>query len=334
MILHAAKRLMATSVHTTVVNQSYEELRETNRLLAASEAQYRELAASLEKRVEERSAELKRAHAVLLQQEKMASVGQLAAGVAHEINNPLGFIRSNIQTFGRYADNLGEMLLFFRGMTDLPAPQRRTAEEHWRRLKIEVILGDIGELVEQSLEGAERITKIVAGLKGFSHIDEAGERLIEVNAELDRTLEVLSAEIGKRGAVVSRDYQGAPVVFGSPGLLCQAFLSIIMNALESREQGAAVAIRTHGRGAGAVVVEVADNGRGVPEDLRTRIFEPFFTTKPVGAGTGMGLSIAYEIITGLGGTLQVSGRQGGGSVFSITLPAAGKDGGGRCGALR
>src|SRR6266568_2978195 len=179
-IANNLKRMLTTEVHTAVVNQSYEDLVETNRRLAESEAQYRELAGELEKMVEERTSELKLAHARLLQQEKMASIGQLAAGMAHEINNPLGFITSNLNTLHKYAQRLMEMLELYRTMigNDVAvAAVAAAAQQKWQKLKLDLVCADISVLIGQSLEGADRVGKIVADLKGFSHIDELAEAM-------------------------------------------------------------------------------------------------------------------------------------------------------------
>ena len=322
MIIHTnLKRMLTTEAHTTIVNQSYEELLETNRKLSISEGKYRELAESLERKVQERTEELRRAHARMLQQEKMASVGQLAAGVAHEINNPLGFISSNINTLKRYITRFREMIDFYHTVisgSEITDKIRGLAQQKQKDLKIDFIVSDIDELIKQSLEGAERVKKIVSDLKAFSHIDEGEEAVVDINTEIDKTLNVLSHEIPK-GAEIIKDYHDLPGFVCNPALICQVFLNIVLNALQAGTGTLRLVISTdiqHNN----IMIKFSDNGRGIPDNIKNRIFEPFYTTKDIGKGTGMGLTVAYEVITAYGGTIEVESRQGEGSTFIIHLP--------------
>lgn len=319
------KRMLTTEIHTTVVNQSYEELLETNRKLAASEARYRELAKSLEIKVEERTTELKKAMARLLQQEKLASVGQLAAGIAHEINNPMGFVTSNIRTMQKYAGRFVEMLQFARNLffgDRAGSPEGRLFAEKWRQLKLDLILADMDELVSQSLGGAERVKQIVADLKGFSHIDDLGETMADLNTEIDRVLSILVRVIPP-GTEIVREYGPIPELSCRAGELCQVFLNVIMNACQARSEGLRLAIRTVLEG-DTIAITIADNGPGIPTELLNRIFEPFFTTKPVGKGMGMGLAVAHEVVTAHGGTVEAGSPPEGGACFVVKLPLAGR----------
>lgn len=326
MILHTnLKRMLTTETHTTVVNKSYEELLEINRKLSISESRYRELAENLEKKVQERTEELRRAHARMLQQEKMAAIGQLAAGVAHEINNPLGFISSNINTFSKYVSRLKDMVAFYKASLDdsrVPESVRKSSRQKWEELKLDFISSDIEELIKQSLEGTERVKKIVSDLKGFSHIDEGTEAVIDINTEIDRTLNVLTHEIPE-GTEIIKDYNPLPGFKCNPALVCQVFLNIILNAIQARKLTLKLFIST-GYNKSRIVIRFSDNGRGIPEEIRSRIFEPFYTTKDVGKGTGMGLTAAYETITAYGGTIEVESRPEEGATFTITLPVKGE----------
>lgn len=316
------KRILTTETHTTVVNSSYEELLETNRRLALSEAKYRELAENLEKKVIKRTEDLKRTYGRLLQREKMASVGQLAAGVAHEINNPLGFIVSNLHTLGKYVGRYREMLECYRAAfedTGVTVRAKELPRRKWRELRLDFITGDSEELIGQCLFGAERVRKIVSDLKGFSHIEDGDEMPVELHVELDRTLNVLAHEIPQDAQII-RDYRPVPVFVCNPALLCQVFLNLVLNALEARPAGLRLTIRTD-QVEDSVLVSFSDNGPGIPGEIIDRIFEPFFTTKDVGQGTGMGLTVAYEVITGYGGTIEVENRPGQGATFTVQLPA-------------
>ncbi len=316
------RRILTTETHTTVVNSSYEELLETNRRLAASEAKYRELAENLEKKVLVRTEDLKRTYRKLLQREKMASVGQLAAGVAHEINNPLGFIVSNLHTLRKYVARYREMMECYRAAFKNAGATVQAGElpqRKWRELRLDFITGDTEELIGQCLYGAERVKKIVSDLKGFSHIEDAEEKPVELHDEIDRTLNVLAHEIPKDAQII-RDYRPVPVFVCNPALLCQVFLNIILNALEARQAGLRLTICTDAV-EDKLLVRFSDNGPGISGEVMDRIFEPFFTTKDVGKGTGMGLTVAYEVITGYGGTIEAENKPGQGATFTIQLPA-------------
>lgn len=322
MLVHSnLKRMLTAETHTTVVNQSYEELLGTNRMLSISEARYRELAENLELKVRERTEELRRAHVRMLQQEKMASVGQLAAGLAHEINNPLGFISSNIHTLVKYITRFKEMFGFYRAAIDggsLTEDIKRQSHKKWDELKLDFVSTDIDELIRQSIAGVERVKKIVSDLKGFSHIDDGEEAVIDINAEIDRTLDVLVHEIPADTEIL-KDYSTLPGFRCNPGLVCQAFLNIILNAIQARRGQLRLVISTQNRD-NKIEVRFSDNGCGIPDNIRNRIFEPFYTTKEVGKGTGMGLTVAYEIIKSYHGTIELESWPDKGTTVIIILP--------------
>jgi two-component system, NtrC family, sensor kinase len=315
------KRVLTTEIHTGVVHSSYQALVQINSELAASEARYRELAEELEQRVKERTAELKRAHGHLLQQEKMAAIGQLAAGVAHEINNPLGFIISNLHTLQKYVARCCAMLQFYRdhlsGEVSI-AEVNAEGERKWRELKLNHVLADVGDLLSQSLCGAERVSRIVADLKGFSHVDQQGEMPVDLNRELEQTLGVMTHALAGRAEVI-KELHPLPEVHCAPQLPGQIFLNLIQNALTHGGAEPTISIGSFFDGK-RIRISVADNGPGIAPHLRGQIFEPFFTTLPVGSGTGMGLAVVYEAVLGLGGTIAVADAPGGGAEFIITIP--------------
>jgi signal transduction histidine kinase len=319
----AMKRMLTSEAHTTVVNQSYDELLETNRRLGVSEQQFRELAATLEIKVRERTEELNRAYAVMLQKEKLAAIGGLAAGMAHEINNPIGFVTSNLHTLAKYAAKLKEMLEFYRLTCEPAIPEQlaKQVENRWRELKISFVFTDIDGLVKQSLDGAERVQKLVADMKGFSHVDEAGPTSTDINLELEQTLSVLQHET-RQGTIINRNFGPVPKVFLNPSLISQAFLQIIQNALQLKTPNLTIELKTWQQG-DTVLVHIADNGPGIPSDIRDRIFEPFFTTKDVGQGTGMGLTVADQAIQACGGTIAIACPPDGGTVFTVSIPTGG-----------
>lgn len=335
LVKNSAKRKITTSLHDTFTYQSYEELAEVNKRLTISEQRYRKLAEDLEQRVEEKTAELKKTTTRLLQQEKMAAIGQLAAGIAHEINNPLGFIYSNLNTFDKYIRSLKEMLQFYRNLLkdttvepcqsqiyksqSISSDAYLQSEELFKRLMIDFIIKDIFDLIQENMNGAKRIKEIVSNLKDFSHIDETSNKMMNINIELDKTINVLANDIKVRSVNIIKEYCPLPDFFGNPGQMCQVFLNILLNAIQSRDSGLIITIKTEQKD-DSIIISIADNGKGISDDIQGRIFEPFFTTKDIGAGTGMGLAVAYEVISNHGGGIEVKSRVGEGSEFIITLP--------------
>jgi len=315
------KRMLTTEMHTTVVQESYDQLVETNRQLLESEGRYRELALELEHKVEERTAELQKVYSRMLQQEKLAAVGSLAAGMAHEINNPNGFVRSNLETFGRYFQKMKEVVQHYQLLIadNTPLSQlQQDMEKKRKELKLDFVITDTRDLLEQSIAGSDRIARIVADLKSFSHVDESGSSDVDLNQELERTLTVMAPQIAT-DAVIVRNLQPVPLLGCNPGLMSQAFFNIIQNALLSRATGLELKIGSRMEGS-EIVIEIMDNGCGIPAELLSRVFEPFFTTRDVGNGTGMGLTVAREIIRSVGGSIEIMSSGQSGTTVTIRLP--------------
>jgi len=173
-------------------------------------------------------------------------------------------------------------------------------------------------LVEQSIEGATRVKKIVADLKGFAHTDDSGTAAVDLNEEIERALRVLAHYVPP-GTTITKEYGQLSSFICNPALFCQVFLNIIRNALQARSEGLELLIRTETTAEGTLLT-FSDNGPGIPEELAARIFEPFFTTREIGDGTGLGLTVAYDIVKGAGGTIEVTRPEAGGTMFSIVLP--------------
>jgi signal transduction histidine kinase len=253
---------------------------------------------TLEARVEERTAELRETQAQLTQAEKMKSLGQLVAGVAHELNNPIGFVHANLQLLDEYIDKLVE--------------GQRTESDTAR------IQEAIGKLLERSREGTTRVKKIVQDLRTFSRMDQAELQDADLHEELERTLRLMEPRF--KGSIrVERDFGDLPRVRCYPGQLNQVFLNLLINSCDAIEGEGMIRIRTRPV-PGGVRLEFEDDGPGIPEDVRSRIFDPFFTTKPVGVGTGLGLSLSHGIIERHGGRIWVEGEPGEGAHFVIELP--------------
>jgi hypothetical protein len=309
-------RMLTSEIHTTIINHSYDELLNINKDLSASEQKYRELAESLEEKVKERTEELKQAHTIMLQQEKMASIGSLAAGIAHEINNPMGFVASNLRTLSTYFSKARDMLDFYRNATSSIPDMAKITLEKWRQLKLDFVLEDSGSLINESLSGAERITVIVKNLRAVSHIDDSETGIMDINSEIDSII-VLLAHEAPLGTKFIKNYSIIPGFHCRLALLSQAFLNILLNALQCKEEGLEVTITT-ASDMESIFITIADNGPGIPENIRTRIFEPFFTTKDVGKGKGLGLATAYDAITSHNGTIDVKNING--ANFLIKMP--------------
>ncbi len=265
--------------------------------------------------------ELGEAQSQIYQKEKMASIGQLAAGVAHEINNPMGFITSNLGALDKYVGRLTEYISAVDqalqqcddATVDIPVQEAR------KRLKIDRILDDAHQLIAESQDGAERVRRIVQDLKSFSRVDQAETALVDLNESLETTINMAWNEL-KYVAELQRDFGDIPEVRCFPQQLNQVFLNLLVNAAHALgETRGVITVKTEQEGAW-VLVSVSDTGCGMSEEVQRRIFEPFFTTKEVGKGTGLGLSISYDIIKKHGGTLEVASDLGRGSTFMVRLP--------------
>lgn len=268
--------------------------------------------------------ELKSAQFQILHQEKMASIGQLAAGVAHEINNPMGFIMSNLNTLGKYIDKISEFVKIQStvikewGEGAQPAGNLSHIEEKKRTLKIDYIMEDVTNLIKESHDGAERVKRIVQDLKSFSRIDEAESKLVDINSGLESTINIVWNEL-KYKSTLSREYGDIPLTKCKLGQLNQVFMNLLLNASHAIEHHGEIKVRTW-RKEQCINISITDTGSGIPEDIRNRIFEPFFTTKEVGKGTGLGLSIAYDIIKKHNGSINVESTLGTGTTFTISIP--------------
>lgn len=270
------------------------------------------------------NARLAEAQNQLLQSEKMASLGQLAAGVAHEINNPIGFVNSNLGSLRRYVEAL---------LALLQAQERAAPPEELARLRaaadLDYLIEDLPQLLDESEEGLSRVKKIVQDLKDFSRVDAADWQDADLNAGLESTLNVVMNEVKYKAEIV-RDYGPLPPVRCLAGQLNQVFMNLIVNAAHAIEGHGRLTLRT-GVATQAerefAWVEVQDTGVGMPPEVLKRIFEPFFTTKPVGKGTGLGLSLSFSIVQKHGGCIEVDSAPGQGTRFRVWVPVAGPAGG-------
>jgi PAS domain S-box-containing protein len=267
-------------------------------------------------------AQLKEAQNQLIQSEKMASIGQLAAGVAHEINNPVGFVNSNMNTLTGYVRDLLDMVSAYEQMEALVSDQERIAgvRELKARVDLDYLREDIFHLLSESQEGLTRVKKIVQDLKEFSHVGKTEMQWADLHRGLDSTLNIAHNEIKYKADVV-KEYGELPQVECVPSQLNQVFMNLLVNAAHAIDKRGVITVRT-GVKDGWVWTEVADTGAGIPPENLSKLFDPFFTTKPVGKGTGLGLSLSYGIVRKHGGRIEVESEVGRGSTFRVRLPVS------------
>lgn len=282
---------------------------------------------SKSKELNEAYHELKQTQGQLLQQEKMASIGQLAAGVAHEINNPVGFIASNIGSLGKYVERLNGFIAFLEDSmkTVENAEIKANVASQKKKLKLDFILGDIHDLITESLDGCERVKKIVQDLKGFSRVDQAERQYAYINECIDTTLNMMSNEFGYK-VKVEKELAPLPEIECYPQQLNQVFMNILINASHAIGEEGVITIKTW-QDEEFLFTAISDTGCGMNEEHLKHIFEPFFTTKDVGKGTGLGLSIVYDIIRkNHNGDIEAKSEEGKGTTFTIKLPKGKKKG--------
>ena len=291
----------------------------------------------LERTVEERTQELrktndelnvamtnlKEAQSQLVSAEKMASLGQLTAGIAHEINNPINFVTSSVKPLKQ---NINEVLLILSKYGELSADEElkdklREIEELKDELEMNYLLDEINEIIESIDEGAQRTAEIVQGLRNFSHIDDIGVKEVNINQGITSTLKLLKSELNS--VDIELNLGEIPKVECYGGKMNQVFLNIINNAVHAVKQSGKdkPLVKINSRlEKDRVIIEIEDNGTGIPDDVKDKIFDPFFTTKDVGQGTGLGLSVVFGIIEQHNGTISVESEEGKGTKFIVNLP--------------
>ena len=316
------------------------EIMQKNQELETEREALRVLNEQLEQRVKQRTADLElanrqllanndeltqlnekleSAHIQLLQSEKMASIGQLAAGVAHEINNPVGFVNSNLGTLSKYVANLFEVISAYEA-AEAKTDARTFSDVAQTKKKVDFVylVEDIPSLLKESQDGLARVKRIVQDLKDFSHIDETEKQLANLEHGLDSTLNVVWNELKYKADIV-KEYSGIPDIECVPSQLNQVFMNLLINAAQAIEEHGRITLRS-GQEGDNVWVEVEDTGKGIKPEHLERIFDPFFTTKPVGSGTGLGLSLSYGIVQKHGGLIEVKSAVGKGTIFRVVLP--------------
>ncbi|RCS59214.1 ATP-binding protein [Parvibium lacunae] len=264
---------------------------------------------------------LEETHNKLLQSEKMASIGQLAAGVAHEINNPIGFVNSNLSSLKGYVDDLLAVIESLRQALDDPN-QKENATKKLQEADLDYLSEDVLALLNESQDGIQRVRRIVQDLKDFSHVDQGEWGWTDLHRGLDSTLNIVNNEI-KYKATVHKQYSEIPQLFCQASQLNQVFMNLLVNAAHAIEERGDIFLSTQTLSLFDkpwISVEIRDTGKGIPEENLNRIFDPFFTTKPVGQGTGLGLSLSYGIVQKHRGRIEVESELDVGTTFRVLLP--------------
>ncbi|WP_303290084.1 sensor histidine kinase [Marinobacter sp. SS5-14b] len=304
LMMFVAKYRLAANLHHDATEAGYAELQRQNEALKASEARYRALSDQLQQQVDEQVSVIKQTQQELYESARLRSVGQLAAGVAHEINNPIGFISSNLRVAREYVKDLAEVL------PETPANQD--------------LMADFNDLLAESIDGAKRIASIVSDLKTFSSIDQADYTRCNINSLLTSAIHLVQTEYSHGLEIVER-LENVPEVSGHPSKLSQTFFNLLDNAAQ------AIRDAEPDKGPGRILVKtliqqgdihivIQDNGSGIPEDQRPKVFDAFFTSRPIGSGTGLGLTVALDTARAHGGRLQLDSREGTGTRVLMTLP--------------
>lgn len=265
--------------------------------------------------------ELEQTQQQLMQSEKMASVGQLAAGVAHEINNPIGFVNSNFSRMKDYTASLKQLIGTYEEIirhSDQETPEILALQKFKKNIDFDFMMEDIDDLVSESQEGIDRVKNIVQGLKDFSRAGDDDWEEANINSCLDSTLNICINEI-KYKAKVEKNYAELPLINCIPAQLNQVFMNLLVNAAQAIDTMGQIRLETR-VDTDQISIIIADTGAGIPKDKLSKIFDPFFTTKAIGQGTGLGLSIAYGIIEKHKGKISVASTLGEGTTFSICLP--------------
>ena len=265
-----------------------------------------------------RKRELERLQAQLVHTEKMASLGQLSAGIAHELNNPAGFVYGNMDLLQGYIAGLLKLLAAYDKVA-LPEDAGLEIGSVKTEIGYETLFGDLNSIISDCREGAERICDVVKNLRLFSRLDEAKLKSINIHDGIDSTIRLLSSYFSSGHIVLRRDYTDLPPVNCYAGQLNQVWMNLLVNAAQAIRDKGDITITTRLEGS-SVVVAISDTGKGIPQEELPRIFDPFFTTKPVGEGTGLGLSITYGIVERHGGTIAATSEVGKGTTFTVGIP--------------
>ena len=315
-------------IQSAKLKMQWDVLRETNQELEEKskglENQKRKIE-NKNKQLQAAMKKLKEAQNQLVQSEKMASVGQLTAGIAHEINNPINFVSSNISPLKRDLEDILKLLdmCTYAAKSEDPENHITKIEEFKKEIEYDLILAEVKQLLNGIEEGARRTMEIVRSLRNFSRLDEGEKKLADINEGIDSTLLMLRNQLKNR-IEIEKEFGSLPQLLCYPGKLNQVFMNILNNAGQSIEGQGKIFIFTEYKN-NNIIIKIKDSGKGMSKKVASHIFEPFFTTKDVGKGTGLGLSISYGIIQEHNGEIKVKSAVGKGTEFTITLPVTEKE---------
>lgn len=326
-LIKGAKELAGGNLSHRLEKAKYEEINDLVDSYNSMADSLQSLYNNLENKVQERTRELeianleiKNAQAMMVHSEKMRSLGQLVAGITHEINNPINFIHGNLIHLKNYTKALFELIDLYQALEgDLNEEQKKQLKDLKEQIELDFIQEDLPMLIKSCQEGTERTKNIILDLKNFSRLDEMVVNNIDLVKEIDTTLNILHNKIKGSIEVVKEYEDNLPTVEGYGGQLNQVFMNILDNACYAAKDGGKIYIRLKKIGE-SVIMEFEDTGSGMTEEQAKKIFEPFFTTKPVGEGTGLGMSISYTVIQNHHGTITVNSEVGKGTSFRIELP--------------
>jgi len=312
-IRFAQKYLMASALHIEAIQEDYSSLCKEHQALLASEAKYKTLSEHLDEKVKQQVSTIETTQRKLFESEKLASVGHLAAGVAHEINTPIGFINSNLNTARNYLNELKSICSVIQSGDTLA--QVRVA---WSDADMNFLIEDFDDLLTDCTDGGKRVAEIVADLKLFSNVDAEEEIAVDLNQYIRTSCNVARASLG-REIVFDFDLNAIPPITCRPGYIGQVMLALIMNANDAMTGNGTISIKSYLVDAN-VVVDIHDDGPGISQTIIDKVFDPFFTTKDVGEGKGLGLTACRDILLAHGGEISIESKQTRGTLVSFCLP--------------
>ena len=324
----AAKQITDGNFDIKIESSNFDEINNLVYSYNEMTTQLNELYSSLELKVQERTIaleaanyKLKETQAMMVHSEKMRSLGELVAGIAHEINNPVNFIHGNIMILQNYADDLLSLIDLYSELDNtLPQEFREKIEKLKKDIDLEFLRGDIKDLIRSCIEGTQRTKNIVLDLKNFSRMEEMVLTQFDIPKEIDTTLNILNNKYKNRITVIKNYSSDVPKIEAYGGQLNQVFMNILDNAQDAIEGMGTLTINIDNFGDNKVKIEFIDSGKGIAKENIAKVFDPFFTTKPVGKGTGLGMSISYRVIHDHNGTIDVESEVGKGAKFTIVLP--------------
>ena len=323
----AAKEIREGNFNVKINKTNFTEINDLINSYNEMGSQLNELYTSLEQKVQERTVALKEANhklqetqAMMVHSEKMRSLGELVAGIAHEINNPINFIHGNIMILQNYANDLLKLIdLYEQNNINFPEDTKAKIESLKKEIDLDFLKGDIKDLIKSCIEGTQRTKNIILDLKNFSRMEERVLTQLDVPREIDTTLNILNNKYKNRITVIKNYSPDVPKIEAYGGQLNQVFMNILDNAQDAMAEKGTLTINVSKIDTN-IKIEFIDTGKGIPEENLKKVFDPFFTTKPVGKGTGLGMSISYRVINDHHGTIEVESKEGIGTKFTIILP--------------